>query len=60
MILRNRLRQLDKSGRSPPLRVIIKVQQPKGVEKYYARAGTINMHNRIERNTGTGGSALES
>jgi hypothetical protein len=60
MITGNCLRQLDKSGRALPQRVIIEVRQPMAVEKYYAGAGTIDMHNRIradklqmDRNLGT-------
>jgi hypothetical protein len=47
MIQRKRLRQLDKSGRAPPDKVIIKVAQPKAIAKYYNGAGTIDRHNRI-------------
>lgn len=46
-IERRRLRQLDKSGRAPPDKVMIEVTQPKAVATYYAGAGTIDMHNRI-------------
>ncbi len=60
MIQRKRLRQLDKSGRVPPDKVIIKVPQTKAIKKYYKGAGTINRHNRIradelrlDRNLGT-------
>ncbi len=60
MIQRKRLRQLDKSGRAPPDKVIIKVPQPKAIAKYYKGAGTIDRHNRIraeelrlDRNLGT-------
>jgi hypothetical protein len=60
MIQRERLRQLDKSGRAPPDKVIIKVPQPKVIAKYYKGAGTIDRHNRLradelrlDRNLGT-------
>ena len=46
-IQRKRLRQLDKSGRAPPDKVIIEVDQPKAIERYYEGAGTIDRHNRI-------------
>ena len=48
MIQRKRLRQLDKSGRAPPEKVIIEVPQPKAIVKYYKGAGTIDRHNRLE------------
>ncbi len=50
MIQRKRLRQLDKSGRAAPDKVIIEVPQPKAIAKYYEGAGTINRHNRIHAN----------
>ena len=50
MIQRERFRQLDKSGRAPPDRVILEVKQPKAIKKYYNGAGTIDMHNRIHAN----------
>ena len=60
MIQRKCLRQLDKSGRAPPDKVIIEVPQPKAIAKYYKGAGTIDWHNRIraeelrlDRNLGT-------
>ena len=60
MIQRKRLRQLDKSGRAPPDKVIIEVPQPQAIEKYYKGAGTIDRHNRLQadelrldRNLGT-------
>ena len=46
-IFRKRLRQLDKSGRAPPDKVIIQVAQPKAIKKYYDGAGTIDRHTRI-------------
>ena len=60
MIQRKRLRQLDKSGRAPPDKVIIEVPQPKAITKYYKGAGTIDRHKRLradqlrlDRNLGT-------
>jgi hypothetical protein len=60
MIQRKRLRQLDKSGRAPPDKVIIEVAQPMAIAKYYKGAGTIDRHNRLradelrlDRNLGT-------
>ena len=60
MIQRKRLRQLDKSGRAPPDKVIIKVAQPMAIAKYCKGAGTIDRHNRLradelrlDRNLGT-------
>ena len=60
MIQRKRLRQLDKSGRVLPDKVIIEVPQPKAIAKYYKGAGTIDRHNRLradelwlDRNLGT-------
>jgi hypothetical protein len=47
MIQRKRFRQLDKSGRAPPDKVIIEVAQPKAIAKYYKGAGTIDRHNRL-------------
>jgi hypothetical protein len=54
------LRQLDKSGRAPPDKVIIKVAQPMAIAKYYKGASTIDRHNRLradklrlDRNLGT-------
>jgi len=41
------LRQLDKSGRAPPDKVIMEVPQPKEIATYYKGAGTIDRHNRI-------------
>ena len=41
------LHQLDKSGRVPSEKVIIKIAQPKAITKYYRSAGTIDRHNRI-------------
>ncbi|KAL3821904.1 hypothetical protein ACHAXA_008438 [Cyclostephanos tholiformis] len=59
-IQRKRLRQLDKSRRAPPDKVVIEVAQPKAIAKYYKGAGTIDRHNRIradklrlDRNLGT-------
>jgi len=49
-VFRKRLRQLDKSGRAPPDKVIIEVAQPKGITTYYKGAGTIDQHNRIRAN----------
>ena len=46
MIQRKRLRQLDKSSRAPPDKVIIEVPQPKAIKKYYKGTGTIDRHNR--------------
>jgi hypothetical protein len=46
-VFRKRLRQLDKSGRAPPDKVIIKVAQPKAIATYYKGASTIDRHNRI-------------
>ncbi len=51
-IQRKRLRQLDKSGRAPPDKVIIEVDQPKAIERYYEGAGTIDRHNRIRAGLG--------
>ena len=42
IIQRKRLRQLDKSGRAPPDKVIIKVAQSKAIAKYYDGTGTID------------------
>ena len=42
MIQCKHLCQLDKSGRAPPDKVIIKVAQPKAIAKYYDGAGTID------------------
>ena len=42
MIQRKHLRQLDKSGRAPPDKVIIKVAQSKAIAKYYDGTGTID------------------
>ncbi len=60
MIQRKRIRQLDKSGRAPPDKVIIKIPQPKAITTYYKGAGTIDRHNRLQadelrldRNLGT-------
>ena len=44
---RLRLRQLDKSGRVPPDKVIIEVAKPKAIATYFKGAGTIDRHNRI-------------
>jgi hypothetical protein len=46
-ITRKRLRQLNKSGRAQPDKVIIDVDVPKAIEMYYEGAGTIDRHNRI-------------
>ena len=46
-VFRKRLRQLDKSGRAPPDKVIIEVAQPKAIATYYKGVGTIDRHNRI-------------
>ena len=46
-VFHKRLRQLDKSGRAPPDKVIIEVAQPKAIATYYKGAGTIDRHNRI-------------
>jgi len=46
-VFRKRLRQLDKSGRAPLDKVIIKVAQPKAIATYYKGAGTIDRHIRI-------------
>jgi hypothetical protein len=42
--------QLEKSGRAPLDKVIIKVAQLKEIAKYYKGAGTIKQHNRIHTN----------
>ena len=46
-VFRKRLRQLDKSGRAPPDKVIIEAAQPKAIATYYKGAGIIDRHNRI-------------
>ena len=51
MIQCKRLRQLDKSGRAPPDKVIIEVAQPKAIAKYYNGAGTIDQQNKQNRTT---------
>ncbi len=45
--MRKRLRQLNKSGRAQPDKVIIDVDVPKAIKMYYEGAGTIDRHNRI-------------
>ena len=46
-IQRKRLRQLNKSGRAPPDKVIIEVTQPKAIKRYYKGTGTIDRYIRI-------------
>ncbi len=46
-IMRKRLRQLNKSGRAQPDKIIIDVDVPKAIKMYYEGAGTIDHHNRI-------------
>jgi len=46
-VFHKRLRQLGKSGRVPPDKVIIEVVQPNAIATYYKGAGTIDWHNRI-------------